>query len=110
MLLLEGPVLLAHPPNSSSAATVGCGLKPPPEPGTMGVVAKDPPGLPQPKSFDVEAAAGGFAGAGGAAVGAAGSGAAHAFPPQTSAPEIPGVAKAGAAAFFGGDCWVAGLD
>lgn len=110
LLLFDGPVLLAHPPNSSSAETLGCGLKPPPEPGTIGVLANDPPEAPQPKSFDEEVAAGGLLGAGSAAgaagaTGAAGPGAAQAFPPHTSAPEIPDVAKAGAAVVFGGDCW-----
>ncbi|KAL5883700.1 hypothetical protein ACKVWC_011556 [Pyricularia oryzae] len=41
------PVLLAHPPNSSSAATLG--WKPPEAPGTMLWLAKPPPPLlPQP--------------------------------------------------------------
>lgn len=107
-MVFDGPVLLAHPPNSSSAATLGCGLKPPLDPGTIGVLAKDPE-LAQPKSSDEEVVtAGGLLGAG-AAAGAAGSGVAQAFPPHTSAPDMPTTPNAGAAVFFGGDCWGVGL-
>ena len=97
---VDGPVLLAHPPNSSSAATLGWTLKPPPDPGMMGVLAKDPPVAPQPRVL--EDAAGGLLAAAGAA-GAAGSGVAHAPPPHTSAPAIPAAAKAGVAVSLGGD-------
>ena len=90
-----GP-LLVHPPNSSSAETLGdaIGLKPPDAPGTMGVLAKAPPVLPQPKSL-----AAGFGGSGafwmGAGAGAAGAaGAPQSLPPQTSAPEKPPIEPA----------------
>lgn len=39
--MVEGPVLLVHPPNSSSAATFGWTFKPPVAPGTMDVLAKE---------------------------------------------------------------------
>lgn len=80
-----GPVLLVHPPNSSSAATLGCATIPPDAPGTIEVLANDPPMLapllPQPKSL----AGGGLMAAG--LLAGAGSGAAQALPPHTSAPE-----------------------
>lgn len=83
-VLVGGPVLLVHPPNSSSAATFGCVTNPPDAPGTIEVLANEPPVLvlppPQPKSL-----AGGGMKAG--LFGAAGSGAAQALPPHTSAPE-----------------------
>lgn len=69
-------VLLVHPPNSSSAATLGA--NPPEAPGTIGLLASEA----QPRSLDVEVVAG-FAGSAGAG---AGSGVAQALPPQTSAP------------------------
>lgn len=91
----DGPVLLAQPPNSSSAATLGVGLKPPPDPGTMGVLAKEEP--PQPRPLD-EA----FVSAGLCCAGAEGAAAAkelppplaHSFPPQASAPDMPVIPKA----------------
>lgn len=47
------PVLDDHPPNSSSAWTLGAGLKPPEAPGTIGVLAKELEDAPQPpKSLD----------------------------------------------------------
>lgn len=67
-------VLLVHPPNSSSAATLGA--NPPEAPGTIGLLASEA----QPRSLDVEVVAG-FAGSAGA-----GSGVAQALPPQTSDP------------------------
>ena len=89
-VVAEGALL--HPPNSSSAATLGAGglrenppdEKPPEAPGTMGWLAKDPVELPQPKSFTGAAAAGLGAAATGCGLGA--SGAAQAFP-HTSEPE-----------------------
>lgn len=108
---VAGPVLLAQPPNSSSAATLGAGLKPPPLPGTIGVLAKEPPEEPQPKSLPVagtvDVVVAGMIGSAGAA-GALGSGAAaHSLPPHTSAPDRAGGAKEGAAG-LGGDCCGAG--
>lgn len=78
-------MLLVHPPNSSSAATFGCVTRPPEAPGTIEVLANEPPMLlpllPQPKSL-----AGGGLMAG--LLAGAGSGAAQALPPpHTSAPE-----------------------
>lgn len=98
LIPLGGPVLLVHPPNSSSAATLGCVIRPPDAPGTIDVLAKDPPMLlpmlpmllmppllllpPQPKSL----AGGGLMAD--LLAGAGGSGAAQALPPpHTSAPE-----------------------
>lgn len=103
VLLLEGPVLLAQPPNSSSAVTLGAGLKPPPAPGTIGVLAKEPPALPvllphPPKSLPDGVTAVGWLG-----VAAAGSGVAQSLLPQTSAPDMPPNAGAGVLC-FGGDC------
>lgn len=82
--VVDVPVLLAQPPNSSSAATLGAGLKPPPDPGTMGVLAKADAEFPHPISFDGRGAAGLLGGGG-----AAGSGVAHSLLPHTSAPDIP---------------------
>lgn len=97
-------MLLAQPPNSSSAATLGAGLKPPPEPGTMGVLAKAPPLLPQPKSLGGAGAA--TAGAGLLwTAGAVGSFAAHSFPPHASK---LGAANEGVA--FGAGCAGAAVD
>lgn len=89
-VVAEGALL--HPPNSSSAATLGAGglrenppdEKPPEAPGTIGWLAKDPVELPQPKSFTGAAAAG--LGAAAAGCGLDASGAAQASP-HTSAPE-----------------------
>jgi hypothetical protein len=99
-------MLLVHPPNSSSAATLGAAANPPDAPGTIGVSAKEL--VPQPKSFV-------FARPGLFGVGlASGSGAAHAFPPHTSAPDSPPkdpsefdvvVALVDAAAAAGSDCF-----
>lgn len=105
-MVLAGAALLAQPPNSSSAATLGAGLKPPPDPGTMGVLAKAPP-LPQPRLLDVVLVSSGLAFAGAAGAGAgAGAGVAHSLPPHGSAMPIPPNALADVAA-AGGD--VAGL-
>lgn len=82
-------MLLDQPPNSSSAVTLGAGLKPPVAPGTIGVLAKALLELPHPKSLPdgtLESSGLLCAGAGGGLVGA---GVAHSFPPQTSAPDIP---------------------
>ena len=76
-------MLLVQPPNSSSAATFGAGLKPPEAPGTIGVLANDPPVFPQLKSF-VLVTSGLFATG---LLAGAGSGAAQALSPQTSALE-----------------------
>lgn len=85
-------VLLVHPPNSSSAATLGCVTSPPDAPGTIAVLANEPmplllpppPLLPHaPKSLDGCGLVTGLLAAG------AGAGSAHALPPQTSAPENP---------------------
>lgn len=35
-------MLLVHPPNSSSAATLGCVTSPPEAPGTIAVLANEP--------------------------------------------------------------------
>lgn len=52
LLLVFPPVLLVHPPNSSSAATLGVGANPPEAPGIILWLAKEPPVLPQgPKSL-----------------------------------------------------------
>ena len=90
------PVLLDQPPNSSSAATLGAGLKPPPAPGTMGVLAKALLELlPQPMSLLTAgllmAAAGWTAEAGGGGLAAAGV--AHSLPPQASMPDRPELLK-----------------
>lgn len=82
-----GPVLLAHPPNSSSAATFGAALKPPDAPGTIGVLANDPeephpPKSPLPPKTGFGASAG-LAGAGAAAAVFV-SGVLQALAPQTS--------------------------
>lgn len=78
LVLVFPPVLLVHPPNSSSAATFGAALKPPDAPGTMGVLASVLLAPPQPKSL-VLPKPGLFT------VGLlAGSDEAHALPPQTS--------------------------
>lgn len=89
-VVAEGALL--HPPNSSSADTLGAGglrenppdEKPPEAPGTIGWLEKDPVELPQPKSFTGAAATGLGAAAAGCGLGA--SGAAQAFP-HTSEPE-----------------------
>lgn len=77
------PVLLVHPPNSSSADTLGCVTSPPDAPGTIDVFANDPPPmLPHPpKSLDDACTAGCGVGAL-----AGGAGSAQALPPQTSEP------------------------
>lgn len=87
-------MLLVHPPNSSSAVTLGCVTRPPEAPGTIAVLAKelpmpDPPLLlpHAPKSLD-----GCATGCGVAAGLLAGAGSAHALPPHTSAPENPPLA------------------
>lgn len=110
VVVVDGPVLLDQPPNSSSAATLGAGLNPPPAPGTIGVCAKELVLLPpHPKSFEAATGAGLFcAGAAGGLVGAA---EAHSLPPQISAPEaMPLVttalcpeAERAAGLFCGGD-------
>ena len=84
-------MLLVHPPNSSSAATLGCVTSPPVAPGTIAVLANEPMVLPPPpppllpphapKSLDGCGLVTGLLGAG--------AGSAHALPPQTSAPEKP---------------------
>lgn len=90
-------MLLAHPPNSSSAETCGAVLKPDPDdPGTMLWPASEPDPRPEvelaqpPKSSAAEV---------GAAVEGAGSGALQALP-QTSLPakvlELRGAEVAGA--------------
>lgn len=85
-------MLLVHPPNSSSAATLGCVTSPPEAPGTIAVLANEPMVLapppplllPQPpKSLDGCGLVTGLLAAG------AGAGSAHALPPHTSAPENP---------------------
>lgn len=85
-------MLLVHPPNSSSAATLGCVTSPPDAPGTIAVLANEPmlllPPPPTllphaPKSLDGCGLVTGLLAAG------AGAGSAHALPPQTSAPENP---------------------
>lgn len=83
---VAGPVLLVHPPNSSSAATLGCVTRPPEAPGTMDVLAREPPPpllLPHPPKSPPNA----LAGCGLGALGA-GSGVAQALPPHTSAPDM----------------------
>lgn len=86
-------VLLIQPPNSSSAATLGAGAKPPEALGTIGWLAKEPPVveavvvlLPHPKSLErgIEVTGAGFGGWG--ATGLGGSGAeAHSLEPHTPA-------------------------
>ena len=99
-----GPVLLAQPPNSSSAATLGA--NPPDALGAALWIANALPPPPQPKVF-----AGGAVGAAGISrLSFGGSGVAHALPPHTSAPDklLPIVARgtegAGSGAGFG---WLA---
>lgn len=75
LFVLDVVVLLVHPPNSSSAATLGA--NPPDEPGTMGWLASEA----HPISLGAAAAAG-FGGSGEAL----GASADHALPPQTSEP------------------------
>lgn len=107
-----GPVLLVHPPNSSSAATWGAApnppealgtigllanepeaLKPPDAPGTIGVLAKEldephPPRSAAPPKPEDLGASGAFAGAGaGAAAAVFVSGVLQALEPHTSEPD-----------------------
>lgn len=95
--LVDGPVLLAQPPNSSSAVTLGAGLKPPPAPGTIGVLAKEELEFPHPKSAAGALGCWGLLGANvtGAGAGAAGAGVLHSLLPQASRPDMPPDPKAG---------------
>lgn len=91
--VLGAPVLLAQPPNSSSAVTFGAGLKLSLAPGTIGVLANAGLVCPHPKS----AAAADLGCSGlltiGAGAAAAGTGEDHSLVPQTSAPDRPAEAK-----------------
>lgn len=83
-MLLPPPVLLVHPPNSSSAVTLGAVVRPPDAPGTTLWLANELPELlPQSKLLAVVVlvASGLFTGAALVV-----SGVLHALPPQTSEP------------------------
>lgn len=88
-----GSVLLVHPPNSSSAATLGAALKPPDAPGTIGVLANEleerPPEEPHPPKSPPREGLGASAalGAAGAAAAVVVSGVLQALEPQTSDPD-----------------------
>jgi hypothetical protein len=91
-------VLLAHPPNSSSAVTLGAGLKPPLAPGTMAVLAKEELEFPHPKSAAGDLGCWEALCTGATGTAGAGAGALHSVVPQTSAPDIAVDAKADGAA------------
>lgn len=119
MLGLAAPVLLVHPPNSSSAVTFGAGLNPPPVPGIIGVSANE---VLQPKSAAGDlACSAGFTGAAGATIvddavtgadtgAGAGAGEDHSLEPHTSTPERADPKLADAAAGTGGSGLVCGAD
>lgn len=104
--LLAGAVgaLPAQPPNSSSAATFGAALKPPPLPGTIGVLAKE---LESPHPGVLAAGleiSGLLCASAGAAAAGAGAAEPHSFPPHASeapqppkAPDVAVFVSAGAA-------------
>jgi hypothetical protein len=83
LLVFAAVVLLVHPPNSSSAATLGA--NPPDAPGTMGWLASEA----HPISLDAVAVVVVFAGLGGSGAALGASGVAQALPPQTSEPDQP---------------------
>lgn len=90
-------MLLAQLPNSSSAVTLGAELKPPPVPGTIGVLANEELGIPHPNSVAGDLGCPLLLGMAAGAGGAEGAGAAaddHSLVPQTSTPGIPGDPKA----------------
>lgn len=88
LLPVAGPALLDQPPNSSSAATLGAGLKPPPIPGTIGVLANAPV-APHPALLEAGLGISGLFCAGGGAAAAAGGPELHSLLPHTSDPDHP---------------------